>query len=208
MKKSFNYSSKRPSTKVSSVAIVCKWFIYYYYVSSSAHSLSVIILNTPLCRMKSMICKWKGVFDTGFVDPNWVNERMLEMFPKDTEDNLLLFLQKLEYRKKILFPYNFMECYRLVHIHFCLLDVKCKWWLTDVYKPAWRVHWILLNIEPDFGRVEIMDSLKKTVINTKAWLICSRGNFNCYRNISVFFVQFLRYQVTNNSFIHFLPGWV
>jgi hypothetical protein len=84
------------------------------------------------------------------------------MHPKETEDNLLLFLQKQEYKNKIPLLYNFKwECYRLVHIHFCLLDVKCNWWVTDVYKPTCSTGSV--NIEPNFRRVEISDSLKKDI---------------------------------------------
>jgi hypothetical protein len=43
----------------------------------------------------------------GFIDPNQVNEVMVNDNPKDTEDNLLWFLVKQEYKNKILFPYNF-----------------------------------------------------------------------------------------------------
>ena len=55
----------------------------------------------------SLECKRKGIFDTGFVDPNRVNEPMLENHLEDTERNLLMFLVKQEHKSKILFPYNF-----------------------------------------------------------------------------------------------------
>jgi hypothetical protein len=51
-------------------------------------------------------------------------------------------------------------------------------------------HWIMLNIEPDFGSVKIMDSLQK---DGEQYQI--RGNFNHYRTIPVSFIHFLRYQV-------------
>jgi hypothetical protein len=103
--------------------------------------------------MKILECKEKGIFNTGFIDPNRVNEVTVNDNPKDMGDNLLHFLGKQEYKSKILFPYN-------LHIHFSLLDVKCNWWVTDVYKHA-RFYWILLKIEPHFGGVEIFNSLKK-----------------------------------------------
>ena len=112
--------------------------------------------------MKSLECKRKGIFNTGFIDPYRVNEQMFDDFPADTERNLLKYLVNQEYKSKILFPYNFgWECYCLVHIHFCLLDVRCNWWVTDVYINVRSFHFILLIIEPDFGRVYVMDSLKK-----------------------------------------------
>jgi hypothetical protein len=57
--------------------------------------------------MKSLECKEKGIFYTGFIDPNRVKEVTIHDNPKETGDNLLLFLVKQEYRSKILFPYNF-----------------------------------------------------------------------------------------------------
>ena len=57
--------------------------------------------------MKILECKRKLIFDVGFVDPNRVNFAMVQQFPKDTEANSLRFLKKQDYKKEILFPYNF-----------------------------------------------------------------------------------------------------
>jgi hypothetical protein len=57
--------------------------------------------------MKSLECKEKRIFNTGFIDPNQVNEVTVNDNLKDTEDNLLRLLVKQEYKSKILFPYNF-----------------------------------------------------------------------------------------------------
>jgi hypothetical protein len=67
-----------------------------------------------------------------------VNERLLKDKPTKMEENLLWFLVKQEYKNQILFPYNF------------------------------NFHWIMLKIKPAYGKVEIFDSLKKTLINSKA----------------------------------------
>jgi hypothetical protein len=61
--------------------------------------------------------------------------------------------------------------------------------LTYIINLVRSYHWILLNIEPNYGRVEIFDSLKKNLMNTKASFIWSRGNFNHYGIISVSFIH-------------------
>jgi hypothetical protein len=81
--------------------------LFISIIISSARLLHVTILTTLLCRMKSLKCKRKEIFDTGFIDPNRVNERMVHDNPKETEDNLLWFLEKQEYQNIILFAYNF-----------------------------------------------------------------------------------------------------
>ena len=34
-----------------------------------------------------------GVYGIGFIDPNTVNENMIQDYPKDTENSLLMFLR-------------------------------------------------------------------------------------------------------------------
>ena len=48
-----------------------------------------------------------GVYGIGFIDPNTVNENMIQDYSKDTENSLLMFLKELNTRPEILFPYNF-----------------------------------------------------------------------------------------------------
>jgi hypothetical protein len=110
--------------------------------------------------MKSLECKHMSDFNIGFIDPNRINKHTICENPKETEHNLLMFLVNQEYRSKILFLYNF-RWVLLSYIHFSLLDVKCNWWVTHVYKLARNYHSILLKIEPDYERVEIFDLLKK-----------------------------------------------
>jgi hypothetical protein len=57
--------------------------------------------------MKSDECDRKGIFDIGFVDPKRINEKLLRDFAKETENNLIRFIERQHYKKKILFPYNF-----------------------------------------------------------------------------------------------------
>ena len=113
--------------------------------------------------MKSQEGKRKRIFDTGFIDPYQINEVMVNTpkMRKHTEAQLLKYFMINEFKRKILFTYNFRwECYCLVHIHFFLLDVMCNWWVTDVYINVRSFHFILLVIEPNFGRVNILDSKK------------------------------------------------
>jgi hypothetical protein len=71
-----------------------------------------------------------------------------------------------------------------------------------------RFHWILLNIEVDRGRVQVMDPLKRDMESSATCRILSISNFNLFCTISVSFVDFLRYQVINNSLIYFLSWTV
>ena len=57
--------------------------------------------------MKSDKCDSKAIFDIGFIDPKRVNADLLRDYAKETEDNLLKFMERQHYKKKILFPYNF-----------------------------------------------------------------------------------------------------
>ena len=57
--------------------------------------------------MKILEYKRQRIFDVGFIDPYVVNFAMVKDFPKNTKANLLMFLKKQDYKKKILFPYNF-----------------------------------------------------------------------------------------------------
>ena len=51
--------------------------------------------------------KRDGRYGIGFIDPNTVNENVLNNHPQDTENSLLMFLKALNSRPEILLPYNF-----------------------------------------------------------------------------------------------------
>ena len=53
--------------------------------------------------------KRDGVYGIGFIDPNTVNEKMVEqaLFKEDTEKSLLIFLKQLHTNANIVLPYNF-----------------------------------------------------------------------------------------------------
>jgi hypothetical protein len=57
--------------------------------------------------MKIFELKRDGVYAIGFIDPNTVNENVLNNQPQDTENRLVMFLKELNTRPEILFPYNF-----------------------------------------------------------------------------------------------------
>jgi hypothetical protein len=57
--------------------------------------------------MKMLECRRGGLYDIAFIDPNTVHELTVRDYPKDTEENLLRFLQKQENKSEIFFPYNF-----------------------------------------------------------------------------------------------------
>jgi hypothetical protein len=78
-----------------------------------------------------MECMKGGPFDIGFVDPNRVHEEVVRTRPGQTEDYLLKSLLRQQTKREILLPYNF------------------------------SFHFILLVIQPDSGKVLVMDSLRK-----------------------------------------------
>ena len=57
--------------------------------------------------MKMLECRRGELYDIGFIDPNTVHEVTVREYAKDTEDNLLRFLQKQANKEEIFFPYNF-----------------------------------------------------------------------------------------------------
>lgn len=57
--------------------------------------------------MKIYELKRDRVYGIGFIDPNIVNEIVLNNHPQDTDDSLLKFLKELNSRPEILLPYNF-----------------------------------------------------------------------------------------------------
>jgi len=57
--------------------------------------------------MKIFEMKRDGVYGIGFIDPNTINEEVLNNFKEDTEDSLLTFLKQLNTKPEILLPYNF-----------------------------------------------------------------------------------------------------
>ena len=73
------------------------------------HCLQLIILiiffSVVLCRMKMLKMKKAGRYGVGFIDPNSVNEEVWDRHGKETEENLLKFLLKLNTEPEILFPY-------------------------------------------------------------------------------------------------------
>ncbi|KAK1682174.1 hypothetical protein QYE76_043022 [Lolium multiflorum] len=71
------------------------------------------------CLMKKIECKRGKLDPIGFIDPNTVHVVMVRDYPKDTEDNMLMFLQKQADKEDIFFPYNF-------NFHFILLIIQLK----------------------------------------------------------------------------------
>ena len=57
--------------------------------------------------MKMLECKRNSIFDVGFIDPFIVHEHTLHNHSKDVEDDLYRFLIEQNFKREILFPYNF-----------------------------------------------------------------------------------------------------
>ena len=55
------------------------------------------------------ILEWKRgqIYDTGFIDPYFVNKKTLRLSPQDTEDKIVKALRFHEHKREILFSYNF-----------------------------------------------------------------------------------------------------
>jgi hypothetical protein len=143
--------------------------VIYIQVYSPASSLPVIyypnyiIFVCYLCRMKILECKNRGTYDVGFANPYIVNEIMLQRHPKTWSMTCTHFLPSKVSKGKLYFLTTSHECSYLVHILFCLLDIKCNWWVMHVWvcKRVRRFHWILLKVQFDKSTVEVMDSLDK-----------------------------------------------
>ena len=57
--------------------------------------------------MKKLECKRGKLLELGFIDPDTVHEVTVQDYAKDTEDNMLRFLEKQADKEDIFFPYNF-----------------------------------------------------------------------------------------------------
>nr|AAK92601.1 Hypothetical protein [Oryza sativa Japonica Group]AAP52262.1 transposon protein, putative, CACTA, En/Spm sub-class [Oryza sativa Japonica Group] len=68
----------------------------------------------------------RGVFDTGFIDPQKVNVAMLDEYPQATEDNLVHLLKAQHYKMFILLPYN-------AEFHWVLLLFDLEACVVNVY---------------------------------------------------------------------------
>ena len=106
-----------------------------------------------------------GVDGIGFIDPNTVNEVVLNNLKQDTEKRLLMFLKDLNTKPEILLPYNFkwvllLTYFYLIYIYLMLsvVDELCMPAYTNRVR---RYHWILLIIRVDDGTVKVLDSLSK-----------------------------------------------
>ncbi|KAK1612186.1 hypothetical protein QYE76_035859 [Lolium multiflorum] len=81
--------------------------------------------------MKKLECKRGKLLPLGFIDPDTVHEVTVQQYPKDTEDNMVMFLVKQANKEDIFFSYNF------------------------------KFHFILLIIDLHKGVVNVMDSKRK-----------------------------------------------
>ena len=57
--------------------------------------------------MKKLECKRGKLLELGFIDPDTVHEVTVQQYPKDTKDNMVMFLVKQASKYDIFFPYNF-----------------------------------------------------------------------------------------------------
>ncbi|XP_071677141.1 uncharacterized protein [Lolium perenne] len=87
--------------------------------------------KAPKKEMKKLEYKRGKLLPLGFIDPNTVHEVTVRRYPKDTEDNIVMFLEKQADKEDIFFPYNF------------------------------NFHFILLIIDLHLGVVNVMDSKRK-----------------------------------------------
>ena len=57
--------------------------------------------------MEIQACRKESDFRVGFMDPMIINERTVQDYPKDIEDNIYKFLVQQHFKHYILLPYNF-----------------------------------------------------------------------------------------------------
>ena len=142
----------------------------------------------------------RGVIkDIGFIDPYCCNEYALQNIPDELEHKLLRALRKQYKKEKYYFLTISGECYRLVHFLFHLFEVKSKWWVMRAQVPPYSAN------HSSWRRKSRRHGLE----TKRTWGVGRHGrnapevNSNIialYRQLS--FIS--RYQVSNNSFIHFL----
>ncbi|XP_071678223.1 uncharacterized protein [Lolium perenne] len=75
--------------------------------------------------MKKLEYKRGKLLPLGFIDPNTVHEVTVRDFAKDTEDNIVMFLEKQADKEDIFFPYNF-------NFHFILLIIDLHLGVVNV----------------------------------------------------------------------------
>ncbi|BAS82550.1 Os03g0173016 [Oryza sativa Japonica Group] len=68
-------------------------------------ALDVSLLSAWIL-MEIQRARRQGVYNTGFIDPRKINTEMLDMYEKDTEDNLVHLLTQQHFKTFILLPYN------------------------------------------------------------------------------------------------------
>nr|XP_051208834.1 uncharacterized protein LOC127326046 [Lolium perenne] len=84
-------------------------------------------LMSCYCLLKISECKSNNIINVGFVDPDKIHVETVKHKREETGGNLLRFLGQQYFCDSILFPYNY------------------------------DFHWILLDIQPDKGIVEVKD---------------------------------------------------
>ncbi|XP_071681895.1 uncharacterized protein [Lolium perenne] len=99
--------------------------------SFSLHIYTHYILWVLFCRLKISECKSNNIINVGFVDPDKIHVETVKHKREETGGNLLRFLGQQYFCDSILFPYNY------------------------------DFHWILLDIQPDKGIVEVKDPLSR-----------------------------------------------
>ena len=107
-----------------------------------------------------MECRKGGPFDIGFVDPNRVHEEVVRTKPGQTEDFIAKVFTETTNQKgntialQLLVSIVTLSCTHSVSAYSMLS-------LTDDELCVRRFHFILLVIQPDSGKVLVMDSLRK-----------------------------------------------
>jgi hypothetical protein len=106
------------------------------------------------------------------------------------EDNLLKYLAKQNECSDILFPYTFSGVLLLLQtfyfLNYSIFSTVINELCMHAYVNECSFHGILLSIQIDDGKLDIMNPLDKDtkiLSCTRTYRICSRGNFNHYRTI-------------------------
>nr|AAV32185.1 putative polyprotein [Oryza sativa Japonica Group] len=85
---------------------IYKFHQLYMEMSATGREMIGVRIRDTDFLMEIQRARRRGVFDTGFIDPQKVNVAMLDQYPQATEDNLVHLLKAQHYKTFILLPYN------------------------------------------------------------------------------------------------------
>ncbi len=109
--------------------------------------------------MEIQRARWRGVYDTGFIDPRKVNCEMIAKYPQATEDNLVHLLKEQHFKTFILLPYNIELVFTVFRKNFVPVHIDVQFFIYHLTNC--RFHWVLLLFDLKACRVNVYDLMDK-----------------------------------------------